>query len=216
MSKKKKKTTARRSLAFDRVEGGYVSPKRNRPKKIKPQDDLKNAWDRGHLGVLPSLPSGHYVIWLAATDVDGHTSKTGPSACAWRIRGEGVEITEPWPGDARESSEKKAYVAAVAGALDRLPTGSSAEIICREDYIVDAINFRLKTWRAELGTVPGEKYPRRQYGLIWLHVLVTIERIKPPLPGLLARHPKIKGDADDKIIEELKKMIRGLRPLQRK
>jgi len=196
-----------RRFNFDTVPHGYVQPKR--VKRPPPQDDPRNAWDRPHLNVHPDLKPGHFVIWIAATDVEGHTSKTGPSACAWRIRGQRADIVEAWPARASESSEKKAYVAAAAGALDRLPAGSTAEMICREVYIVDAINGRVIDWYGKLFPWPGEKYPRRPYGLVWWHFLnararVTSQRMTERSSLITARRPNKPNDDDDKIIDELK------------
>lgn len=218
LAKRQKQSTARRSFNFETVEGGYVSSRRTKKRspRPKPQDDPKNSWDRGHLEVSSDLAPGHFTIWIAATDEDGHTDKTGSSACAWKIHGRDAELVESWPGGARESSEKKAYVAAVAGALDRLPKGSTAEIICREEYIVKGINGGAKKWVGKLHPWPGEKYSRQPYGLIWAHVLDAIKRISPPTRGIKARRPKRKDDKDDQIIEELKKMARAIRPSPRK
>ena len=193
-----------------------MAPTPSRKKKVKPQDDPRNEWSKEHLVVSPDLVPGHYTVWLAATDVDGHTSKTGMSVCAWRICGEGSVISETWPGAAQESSEKKAYVAGVAGALDRLPIGSTAEIICRDSYIVDAINGGAKKWIAMLHPLPDERYPRQLYGLIWAHVLRAIKRIAPPSPGISARRPRKPNDEDDKVIETLKEVARNARPPSRR
>jgi hypothetical protein len=204
----------RQKFGFDVIPGGYVQPKR--AKHPAQQEDPRNAWDVKPLGVHPNLTPGHFTIWTAASDVDGHTATTGPSACVWRIRGQGVDITESWPGRASESSEKKAYVAAAAGAMDRLPAGSTAEIICREKYIVDAINGGLADWFNTLFPREGEMYPRRPYGLTWMHFLkarerVTSERISQRSEKIKARRPE-KDSEDDKIIEELRHQARNARP----
>jgi hypothetical protein len=210
----KRSINPKKSFGFSKVEGGFVAPQKKR--KFQPQDDPRNAWSRDHLPVHESLSPGHFVIWLAATDEDGHTSETGSSACAWMIRGQTAEIIATWPGDALESSEKKAFVAAAAGALDQLPAGSTAEIVCREKYIVDAINGGIIPWYGRLRPWPGEKYPRQLYGLIWLHFLdarkrITSESETTKSTKITARRPR-PADADDRIIESLMTHARNSRP----
>lgn len=186
---KTRKSPRKKAMSFGIVPGGYV--------------DTLEQWDGKHLEPF-DIPPSKFEIWVTGTDVDGHATPGGPSACAWRIRGGGIDKPEVRRGRQVRSSEKKAYLAAVAGALDRLPTGSSASLCCAEKYIVDAINGDLYKWVAE-GVIEDKRYSR-----VWKHILKAIERITSDRRSIVARQPT--DSEDSTIISDLKRQARSQRP----
>lgn len=175
---------------FDEVPGGYVSN----------ASDMYE-WGRPALSVL-EIPPDDYLAYIAATDDPPVPYIAGSSACAWELRhAASLEVIklEVWSGRPRKSSENKGYVAGVLGVLERLPAGSKATLICRSDWIVNALNGDLWLWIDE-GRLKGKR--QVAYADIWQRIAHQIVRISADRSAISGAHPGTDHEAQ-RIIEQL-------------